>query len=71
MADLKENKSTPFKLGLYLPGTLELGIRLEEVENAGAAGIVDLLTYWVGGSTSGSAMYNRDEAVVATVLITQ
>ena len=70
MADLKEDKSTPFKLGLFLPGTFELGIRIEVVENAGMSGIVDLVTYWfeIG---SGSVMYNRNDAVAATVLITQ
>ncbi|QFY41278.1 hypothetical protein F6R98_00485 [Candidatus Methylospira mobilis] len=71
IADLKEDKSTPFKLGLYLPGTFELGIRLEEVENAGASGIVDIVTYWHGASSSGTDMYNRDQTVAATVLITQ
>lgn len=70
MADLKEDKTTPFKLGLFLPGTIGLGIRIEEVENAGASGIVDLVTYWFDIG-SGSLMYNRDDAVAATVLITQ
>ena len=71
MADLKEDKSTPFKLGLYLPGTIEVGIRVEEVENVGMAGIVDICTYWFGERASGTVIYNRDQTVASTVLITQ
>ena len=71
MADLKEDKSTPFKLGLFLPGTIEVGIRVEEIENVGMSGIVDILTWWAQGKSSGTVMYNRDETVTATVLITQ
>lgn len=71
LGDLKETKTTPFKLGLFAPEGTSLGIRHEKVENIVMGGIVDICTYWYGQSASGKAMYNRNETVQSTVLITQ
>ena len=71
LGDLKETKTSPFKLGLFLPEGTSVGIRHEKVENIVMGGIVDICTYWYGQSASGKAMYNRNETVQSTVLITQ
>jgi hypothetical protein len=71
LGDLKETKTTPFKLGLFIPDGSQVAIRHEKVENIVMGGIVDICTYWYGQSASGTAMYNRNETVQSTVLITQ
>jgi hypothetical protein len=71
LGDLKETKTSPFKLGLFLPEGTSVGIRHEKVENIVMGGIVDICTNWYGQSASGKAMYNRNETVQSTVLITQ
>jgi len=69
MADVTNDDSS-FKLGFNALGQ-ELGISLSKVERAGAAGVVDLATYWFpqGLRSGGAAVY--EQAVPKVVLFDQ
>ena len=65
MADV-ENSDSNFQLGFKIGGQ-ELGIRLNKVDRAGCAGVIDLATYWFprGMRTGGAVAYEQAVPKVA------
>ena len=69
MADVS-NDDGSFKLGFNFAGQ-KLGISLNKVDRAGAAGVVDLATYWFPPGLRGGGPSVYEQAVPKVILFDQ